>query len=503
MKISLQVIWEKLCLDAADGCLNNPHRSAFADVQLLGPATKTLQAGTLYIGVHYPAQATFFQGCGLILLNEPRNAPSDVLFIRKKIDLIELFNRIVRIMTEIREKHDTLTLSIIQKKGFQKIIEDVYALCENPVYLVDSSFKVMGMYGPEEMSELSIQWNRMKNTGYLSYDVVMNLIASNELHSMDAETSATMLVSKYFGTPFISYCLKYKGKVHGRLFIIGMFKHITPADLELTNLFGPLVLDAFRLDPDFQKTRGHYYEHFVIDLIEGKTFSQEHLHKQLKALNLTMDSYFTVVKINPQTQNELEIELIAREMENFKSCKPVRYHDSVVALFPAEQYQQAGLFQKLKNLAQKMNCQIGVSDEKPGINAIHIQYQQASAAISLNETLEAKEHPTSYQDVALFHLFNNLKNRDLLDPICHGGVLRLLAFDEQNNSNLVETLDVYLKCERHSQLTARMLHIHRNSLSYRIEKINEVFRFNLDDHIERERILLTLSIIHYLKHHAE
>lgn len=503
MKISLQVVTEKIGLANDDIFLHNPNQSKFSDIQLLNPNAAHLRAEILYIGDRYPDQAIFEPGCGLCLLGKSETAACDILYIKRPMLLIDLFNSIANIFNLIRKKYEALTLSIIKKNGFQHIIEQIYNLCENPVYLVDSSFKVLGMYGPDEMSELSVQWNRMKNTGYLSYDVVINLIKSNELYSMDAESSAVRLDSKYFGTPFISYCLKHHGKVQGRLFIIGMFKNISPADLELTDMVGPLVLDALRIDPDYQQTRGRYYEHFIINLIEGQPIRHDYLLKQIKALNWDTDSYFTVIKIQPHSQSDLENELIARELESFKSCKPVRYQDNVVALFPGKQYEQPLMMKKLKILSRKIHCQIGISDEKYGIDSIHVQYQQASAAIIINQALHSLENLYAYQDVAIFHLFQSQESQNSLSALCHSGILSLMAFDEQNNSNLAETLEVYLNCERHAQLTAKQLHIHRNSLSYRIEKINSVYEFKLNDPVERGRILLTFNIVRYLKNTSQ
>ncbi|MBC3796381.1 hypothetical protein [Acetobacterium tundrae] len=66
--------------------------------------------------------------------------------------------------------------------------------------------------------------------------------------------------------------MRYKGKLQGHFFVVGMLKKITPGDIQLTNLDGPYILDAIRSDPKFQTTRGHYYEHFIIDILEGKSF---------------------------------------------------------------------------------------------------------------------------------------------------------------------------------------------------------------------------------------
>ncbi|MBU4438105.1 MAG: hypothetical protein L6276_11210, partial [Acetobacterium sp.] len=272
MEISLQIVLEKLNLSANTAELKAPHQSVFSDVRLLSPELSVLKNGILYVGeVQSTNGMNYESGCGLCLLNDSGNFPGDTLLscdtllIGVKYSLYELFNRISQLFYEIRTQFEELTQAILQKKGLQQVVEIVSEICGNPVYLVDSSFKVLGIHGPETMPEMSANWRRLLSDGYLPYNIVMNLIESNELQSMETGLCADLIVSKFFYTPFINYNMRYKGKLQGHFFVVGMLKKITPGDVELTNLAGPYVLDAIRSDPHFQTTRGRYYEHFIVD----------------------------------------------------------------------------------------------------------------------------------------------------------------------------------------------------------------------------------------------
>ena len=54
-------------------------------------------------------------------------------------------------------------------------------------------------------------------------------------------------------------------------------------------------------------------------------------------------------------------------------------------------------------------------------------------------------------------------------------------------------LETYLTCERNRNETARMLYVHKNTLAYRLKKLEELFHLNLDDTYEREFLLLTMA----------
>ena len=56
--------------------------------------------------------------------------------------------------------------------------------------------------------------------------------------------------------------------------------------------------------------------------------------------------------------------------------------------------------------------------------------------------------------------------RNLLSP--------LLTYDREHEASLCETLKVFLECDRCCKQAADRLHIHRNTLRYRLEKIGEL-----------------------------
>ncbi|MBI4857441.1 MAG: helix-turn-helix domain-containing protein [Acetobacterium woodii] len=501
MKISLQIILEKLNFCADEAILQAPHHSVFEDVRLLSSELTSLKNGILYIGEGRPIDGlTCESGSGLCLLNGSGTFPCDALVIDGDYSLFELFNRISQLFYEIRAQFEKLTQAILQKKGLQQVVELVSKICGNPVYLVDSSFKVLGIHGPETMPEMSANWRRLLSDGYLPYNIVMNLIESNELQSMESGLCADLIISKFFYTPFINYNMRHKGKLQGHFFVVGMLKKITPGDVELTNLAGPYVLDAIRSDPHFQTTRGRYYEHFIIDMLEGKPMQLAHIKNQVSALKLDFNDGYTVVKINPYVHDELRNEQISRQLEHINGCKPVNYKNAIVAVFPKLQRQQTTLINKLRSLSNSINGTIGISDEIPGFANLHRLYIQATTAITLGQQLTLPTTMYCYQDVMRYHPFLGFDNKKDLAAMCHPGVLILQAYDAEHDAKFMETLEFYLKHERHSLPTAAVLHIHRNTLSYRLDKINQLFSFNLDDVYERERILLTLNILEYLNH---
>lgn len=74
----------------------------------------------------------------------------------------------------------------------------------------------------------------------------------------------------------------------------------------------------------------------------------------------------------------------------------------------------------------------------------------------------------------------------------HPALRVLEKYDEQNQTYLLKTLDEFLKKDGHLAMTAKALHIHSNSLQYRMKRISELT--NLDLKKPNERIGLYLDL---------
>ncbi len=74
-------------------------------------------------------------------------------------------------------------------------------------------------------------------------------------------------------------------------------------------------------------------------------------------------------------------------------------------------------------------------------------------------------------------------------------VERLLLEDERNHTELYHTLKTYLLCENNVTAAAKRLHIHRNTLVYRLKQIKECIDVDMND-FEVSRELLAFIMMY-------
>ena len=75
--------------------------------------------------------------------------------------------------------------------------------------------------------------------------------------------------------------------------------------------------------------------------------------------------------------------------------------------------------------------------------------------------------------------------------VCHPAVAALRQYDRDNHAALLHTLRCYLEHEQNTQKTAQALYIHRNSLLYRLERIQQLTAVDLSSPEERLRLSLS------------
>jgi DNA-binding PucR family transcriptional regulator len=100
-----------------------------------------------------------------------------------------------------------------------------------------------------------------------------------------------------------------------------------------------------------------------------------------------------------------------------------------------------------------------------------------------------------YDDNLAFYLLGeNERSHSIWKDSTYAQALRTLwEYDKQHNTDNLQLLYTYLRCERKATDASQRLHMHRNNVVYRISRIQELLGLDLDD--EQVRLCLTLSYL--------
>ncbi|WP_338118494.1 PucR family transcriptional regulator [Streptomyces coryli] len=106
---------------------------------------------------------------------------------------------------------------------------------------------------------------------------------------------------------------------------------------------------------------------------------------------------------------------------------------------------------------------------------LHRSHGEALSALSLGRELEGPEGSFTklYEDCGVYRLLDQLPDGELR-ALVDGALGPLIAHDARHDSSLVHSLTVYLQRDRNGVDAAEELHIHYNTLRYRLKQIEKL-----------------------------
>ena len=181
-----------------------------------------------------------------------------------------------------------------------------------------------------------------------------------------------------------------------------------------------------------------------------------------------------------------------------------QYVDVIVVLYPLDEDDAAGL-SRTRTIIENVRGQIssrlssgliaaGISRPATGLSMLREAYREARDAVGISYQLSDRDTTTFYGDLKLFQLLLALKERNLdnLHKFYDDALGPLVEHDKRKQSELIRTLSGFFEANGNLAKAAQALDVHRNTLVYRLERIAELTKMDLDD--SDNRIILHLAL---------
>ncbi len=124
---------------------------------------------------------------------------------------------------------------------------------------------------------------------------------------------------------------------------------------------------------------------------------------------------------------------------------------------------------------------IGVGRPYYGDSEARQAYEEARDAAEIGERLSPAPRTIPYWTLGILYWLEHLPEKVILANPYYDIVLRLARIDSEHNSDLVPTLEAYLDFGGAIGQASTCLGIHRNTLLYRVARIEELLDLNLKD----------------------
>jgi purine catabolism regulator len=140
----------------------------------------------------------------------------------------------------------------------------------------------------------------------------------------------------------------------------------------------------------------------------------------------------------------------------------------------------------------------GIGRRAKVVQHIPQSYREAQQALEIGRRLFGEGNLHSFARLGIYRLLFHLYKQEELSDFYQETLGPLLESDKHSNSALLETLEGYFRCNGNLSETARAMHLHRNSLLYRLGRIEELLGRSLEDSDLRLSLQIALKIRHML-----
>ncbi len=399
-------------------------------------------------------------------------------------------NTVQRVFNQCEEWENRLEHVLLHQGEIRELFQVARTLLDNPILLTSVDFAPVAQLGEEELP----QDQRLSVSQTESLGLVNSLKRDMFLKNMMEERKPFRYPAHILGWNSWIVNIFRDGYVSHRLILVEHKRELTAGDGYLLSRLAEFVdFHLKQKHPDLQSD--NRLRAVLLRMLSDRTADYLDVSRQLSLLNWKPeDEYFCLVLKTTQVNGKgTSIEQIHDYLKKqYPSSCSCLYNDQVVTYFNVTRLSKdiIDIGSEMKYFVREALLKAGYSRVMRGHDNLRRQYIQAHAALETGGRI----HPYMW-----IHHFDNVSMRFLLEEathrlpaymLCNEKLLLLQQIDEEQGTEYMKTLRVYLDLNLNAMASARELYIHRSTLLYRLSKIKEVLDSALDDPEE----ILYLSI---------
>ena len=309
-----------------------------------------------------------------------------------------------------------------------------------------------------------------------------------------------------------------KNKCNGFLYAVGLkgkFDEMSEIALRQAGVYLALEFSKKGL---VEQTEYYQDNNFFFDLISGNIQTEEDAVKRARGLKWPSFSYILVVgdidEFEKVIRNKTEAEVNIFKDEIMQIHKDVlRRHrqcffvgnksDSFHCLFTKD-IEKSEILKCMKEIQRQIYKNYGawitivVSTEIFSYHDFIMAYKKARTAITIGKK-RGKREICFIEDLRLEEAFFEMAKMDIFREFVDETLLELKMHDEKYGTPFLETLKTLAEHHGARKETAETLFLHRNTLAYRIRRIEQLTGADLNDPDVLFQVNLVMKILAYME----
>jgi len=329
----------------------------------------------------------------------------------------------------------------------------------------------------------------------VDFDSVRTVSEDPEFSQVFSRKEAGILRSPYYGGMILHANVRLNNIRLCEIIALENGKPFYADDIELMNIFSRYVQLHVSIHRDRYMANADLSAAFI-ELLNDQSVAPMELLNMNAQMGWGVDDELAVILVDSQSRTETPILAAFRDkLKNIlRDSVTFLYRNQVVSVINLT---RSGGYQNISRQISKLlaseTLYCGLSYEYTGIERTKEFYHLAQLACSIATRLGRKF--LDMYSAAQFRISERIHAITDLQDLIHPDLIRLDHLDPQRTSHYLETLYAFLLCGGNYTDTANYLGLHRNSLIYRMNRIQGIIKSNLNDVHNKHLLLISYLIM--------
>jgi purine catabolism regulator len=428
----------------------------------------------------------YFEHTPNIIIEEADRLGFPIIEVPGSLSFVEIteaiFTRIVNgqyeVLRRAKEIHETLTDIVLDGGTLQDVADILGDLLEKSITIESSNFDVLANTQQGAIDEARI---RTIETGRTTPEVIQRLEGHATYQRLLREKRPIRIKPQpELGLDMerIVAPIIVSRQIIGYMWIIADGGPLTELDelaIEQAATVTALFMYKEKAVQESHRTmRGDFFD----QLLRIDQISHEQLEGQAAMFDFRLDRRYQVLVIEDHSAPHEEASTLPQRIEDsvrdIAQALIVFREQQIVIVLQARQAPNGKIVasELITQLSQPTeNVLIGIGMPAQDVNGIPISYKQAKEALVIARQLGRDKGVYTFNELGLLHWLHQLPEHALFDNWYFRAIHELDQHDTNHNKQLLTTLEAFLESGGSLKDAAKRLYVHRNTLIYRLERI--------------------------------
>lgn len=259
------------------------------------------------------------------------------------------------------------------------------------------------------------------------------------------------------------------------------------------------------------KTEMRLENDFLVRLAKGEEMSPDHIQIRSELFKMNLDLHYECIVGYPENLDSLKKQVIRNAQNKQAWLERMIMYIKDEMLYAAESVQRQVLVgydedlliifietanetttdtvnhfldfveRRFSHVLPGVTFSWGIGKQREGTGQFHNSFQKAKAALDMGRMQKGIGKRINYNETRINRLLLNLAINNEVQDITMSTISSLIEYDEKRDMDLINTFIAYNKNSGNVSQTARELNLHRQSLLYRLRKIESLTGLSMID----------------------